>query len=610
MALLEVKGLRTCFRVRNGMPLDVVRGVDLSVNEGEIVGLVGESGSGKTITALSITRLLPFSAYVRSGRILYEGKDLLKLSKDEMARIRGSKIAMIFQEPDLNPIMTVESQLREVMPRATRRGMTELLERVGIHDPQQRLKGYPFEFSGGMKQRVMIAMMALARAPKLLIADEPTTALDVTVQAQILDLLEKIVRENNMGMLLITHNLALVAEHADRVVVMRDGEIVESDRCGDFFKNPKHPYSRALLEAVPRIDEYRSHATLPKENAQTVLELERFSVGFPIHKGLGVFRKQVGSVHAVDGVDVSVREGETLGIIGESGCGKTTLCRAILRLIPKDDIEREGRIMVYDNNAPVDIYSIPKKSLNRLRERVQVVFQEAQDALNPRRSTGDLVVEGLLIHNKMRASERDSKAKELFELVGLDPEAIDRFPSQFSSGQRQRITIARALALQPKILILDEPVASLDVLVQKEVVDLLLRLKEKFGLTYIIVSHDLALIKDIAQRIAVMYLGKIVEIAPSQELTGNPLHPYTRALISAVPIPDPVKARSRRRIILEGEIPSPSNIPTGCRFRTRCPYAKDLCAREQPEFREVIPGHFVACHYAEEIDEIFKQRSD
>lgn len=601
MALLEIKGLHTCFKTQNNTSVDVVRGIDLSVEEGEIVGLVGESGSGKTVTALSIMRLLPPSLHARSGQILYEGKDLLKLSKSEMTHIRGSKIATIFQEPDLNPIMTVESQLREVMPKATRSDLTRLLEKVGIPDAEQRLSGYPFEFSGGMKQRVMIAMMALARSAKILIADEPTTALDVTVQAQILDLLEKIARENNMGMIFITHNLALVAEHADRVVVMRNGEIVERNDVKSFFINPVDNYSKSLLQAVPRIDEYRRRAAPFKENAETALELERLSVSFPIRKGLGVFKKKVGSVRAVDGVDVSVRDGEILGIVGESGCGKTTLCRAILRLIPRDDIEREGKITIRAGSAPIDVYDLSKESLNQLREKVQVVFQEAQDALNPRRSAGDLVVEGLIIHGKISALERDSKARELFRLVGLDPDTIDRFPAQFSSGQRQRITIARALALQPKILILDEPVASLDVSVQKEIVDLLLDLKEKFGLTYIIVSHDLALVKDVAHRIAVMYLGKFVEIAPSQELIENPLHPYTRALISAVPVPDPVKARSRKRIMLHGEIPSPSNIPSGCRFRTRCPYAAELCASKVPELREVLPGHFAACHYAEEI---------
>lgn len=607
MTLLEIRGLNTCFRVKNGMPRDVVKGVDLSVHEGEIVGLVGESGSGKTVTALSIMRLLPPSAYVRAGQILYCGKDLLKLSRAAMARIRGIEIAMIFQEPDLNPIMTIESQLREVMPKAMRSDLTKLLEKVEMPDPKQRLGGYPFEFSGGMKQRVMIAMMALARSPRLLIADEPTTALDVTVQAQILNLLENIVRENNMGMLLITHNLALIAEHADRVAVMRNGEIVESGLCREFFKNPKHPYSRALLKMVPRIDEYKDRTTCIKENAPLALKLANLSVCFPVCKGLGIFKKKIGSIRAVDGIEVAVHEGETLGIVGESGCGKTTLCRAILRLIPKDAIEREGNIIIQMESKPVDIYEIPKDALNHLRKSMQVVFQEAQDVLNPRRSVGDLVVEGLLIHGEISPRERDSKAKELFELVGLDPETIDRFPSQFSSGQRQRIAIARALSLKPKILILDEPVASLDVSVQKEIIDLLLDLKEKFGLTYIIVSHDLALVKDIAHRIAVMYLGKVVEIAPPQALIANSLHPYTRALVSSVPVPDPLKAKSRQRIILEGEIPSPLSIPTACRFRTRCPYAKDLCAEEQPELRKTAGyGHFVACHYAEEIDAILK----
>lgn len=600
MSLLEVRNLHTYFATKRG-PIKAVSGVSFSIDEGEIVGLAGESGSGKTITALSIMRLLPKSAHIDKGEIVFRDRNLLKLSGSEMVKIRGTEIAMIFQEPDLNRIMTVESQLREVFPGASTPDLVGILEEVGIPDAHKRLKAYPFEMSGGMKQRIMIAMMALTRSPKILIADEPTTALDVTIQAQILALLEKIVRDKGMGMLLITHNLALLAEHSDRIIVMRNGEIVEAHDTARFFSQPEHPYSVRLLRDIPRIDEYRREIAQVKENAVSVVRANNLSIHFPVHKGSGLMKKRVASVCAVDDVSFSVVDGETFGIVGESGCGKTTLARTILRLIPKGDMERAGSVTLNLEGENRDIYLIPDKALSSLRQNVQIVFQEAQGALNPRRSVGDLVVEGLVIHKKISPLGCDDKAKELLELVGIDPGAIDRFPAQFSSGQRQRITIARALALEPKILILDEPVASLDVSVQKEVVDLLLGLKDRLGLTYIVISHELALVKDIAHRIAVMYLGKIVEVAPSRELMQNPLHPYTKALISAVPIPDPIKAKNKERIILKGEIPSPSNVPSGCRFRTRCPYARELCVSKEPPLIEYGSDRFTACHYTQEI---------
>jgi oligopeptide/dipeptide ABC transporter ATP-binding protein len=603
MALLEVKDLRVRFESKHNS-VDVLRGINFSLDEGEIVGIAGESGSGKTITALSIMRLLPSAARVCGGEIVYRGRNLMEFSRREMTKVRGSQIAMIFQDPDLNPIMDVESQLKEVLfgKRKDAR-IEELLEKVGIPAPRLRMKAHPFTMSGGMKQRVMIAMMALARSPGLLIADEPTTALDVTVQAQILDLLERTARENNMGMIFITHNLALLAEHADRIIVMREGEIVEHGHTGEFFRNPRHSYSKNLLQAVPRIDEYRREVSPLKEGARDVFTSDDLFVHFPVFRGSGILKKRIGNVRAVDGVDFTVKQGEILGIVGESGCGKTTFARAALRLISRGDMEQAGSIAFLRGNELVDIYSLSPDDLGKLRESVQIVFQEAQGALNPRRSVGDSVVEGLHIHGRIGALERDEKAKELLELVGVDPESIDRFPDQFSSGQRQRIMIARALALEPKILILDEPVSSLDVSIQKEIVDLLLDLKERLGLTYIVISHDLALVKDIAHRIAVMYLGKIVESGPAREIIENPLHPYTKALISAVPIPDPEKARRKERIILRGEIPSPADIPSGCRFRTRCPFATEFCAEEVPEFAEHEPEHLAACHYVKEIKE-------
>lgn len=600
MALLEVRDLKVYFYLPQGT-VRAVNGVSFSLNQGETLAIVGESGSGKSITALSVMRLLPLGAKIIEGEIFYNSQDLLRLKQSAMPKIRGKEIAMIFQDPggSLNPLMTIGEQITEALKchRVVASGqisqrVIELLGKVRFPDPENQARSYPHQLSGGMKQRAMIAI-ALSSQPKILIADEPTTALDVTVQAQVLDLMRSLAKDLNLGVIFITHNLGLVAEYADRTLVMKEGEIVDSGKVDEIFYKSQHPYTRELIEVIPRIDKRK--IVLPEceySRSKTILDLKDLKVHFPIYTGRA-FKKKIGSVKAVDGVSFSVFEGETLGIVGETGCGKSTLARTILRLISRTETEIFGEV----NFKGIDILGIEMKKMQELRRKIQIVFQESTFTLNPRRSVGDSVEEPFLIHGLFpNPEEREEKVNELFRLVQLDPEIKERFPAEFSAGQRQRICIARALALEPELLILDEPVASLDVSVQAKVIRLLLDLKKKLNLTYILISHDLALVKELSSRIIVMYLGKVAEEAPSDEIVQKPLHSYTQALISATPIPDPKMARARKRIILEGELPSPANPPSGCKFHTRCPLATEECSEIEPELRDRGEGHLVACH--------------
>jgi microcin C transport system ATP-binding protein len=524
--LIAVDNLSVDFR-GGGRVTHAVRNVSFDIGQAETVALVGESGSGKTVTALSILRLLPYPAASHpSGAIRFNGQDLMALSPAGLRKIRGNKISMIFQEPmtSLNPLHTIEQQIAEVLKihkgmsdRAARARVLDLLQKVGIDDPEGRLKSYPHQLSGGQRQRVMIAM-ALANEPDLLIADEPTTALDVTIQAQILDLLLKLKDEFNMAMLLITHDLGIVRKMADRVCVMNNGEIVERGVTGDIFAKPQHPYTKHLIASEPK-----GLPPAADAKAKTILKTEDLRVWFPIRRGF--LRHVVGHIKAVDGIDLEVKEGQTLGVVGESGSGKTTLGLALLRLVSSDGpiVYLGDRIDQYDS-----------KRMRPLRRHMQIVFQDPYGSLSPRLSVGQIIEEGLTIQNPgLSRDEREARVARALQEVGLDPAWRDRYPHEFSGGQRQRIAIARALVLEPKFLILDEPTSALDVSVQAQIVDLLRELQKRHKLAYLFISHDLKVVRALANSIIVLRHGKVVEQGPSQLVFAEPKTAYTKALLAA-----------------------------------------------------------------------------
>ncbi len=524
--LLSVRDLSVAFHQGGETSLAVDR-ISFDIRKGEVVALVGESGSGKSVSANSILRLLPYpSASHPSGEIFFKGKDLLKASDRELREVRGNDITMIFQEPmtSLNPLHTIEKQIAEILAlhqgmtgQAARTRVLELLNQVGIREPEKRLKAYPHELSGGQRQRVMIAM-ALANRPELLIADEPTTALDVTVQAQILELLRKLKGEHGMSMLFITHDLGIVRKFADRVCVMTKGRIVETGPVEEVFTRPKHDYTRHLLASEPRGEPPVTDPSKP-----VVMEGNDIKVWFPIKAGF--MRKVVDHVKAVDGIDLTLRAGQTLGVVGESGSGKTTLGLALTRLISS-----KGRISFVGK----DIASYSFTDMRPLRNQLQVVFQDPYGSLSPRMSVGDIVAEGLKVHERsLSAEERDERVCWALEEVGLDPLTRWRFPHEFSGGQRQRIAIARAMVLKPRFVMLDEPTSALDMSVQAQVVDLLRDLQKKHDLAYLFISHDLKVVKALANDVIVMRFGKVVEQGPSAEIFRAPKDDYTRALMAA-----------------------------------------------------------------------------
>ena len=525
-SLLSVQDLSVDFRV-SGAVTHAVKNVSFDIKKGETGALVGESGSGKTVTALSILKLLPYPAASHpSGRIVFRGENLLALPPDGLRHVRGNKISMIFQEPmtSLNPLHTIEQQITEVLRihkgmsgHAARARTLDLLTKVGIDDPQGRLASYPHQLSGGQRQRVMIAM-ALANEPDLLIADEPTTALDVTIQAQILQLLLDLKAEFNMAMLLITHDLGIVRKMADHVCVMNNGEIVERGPTRELFAKPQHAYTKHLIASEPK-------GSPPPEDAKakTILKTDDLRVWFPIKRGF--LRSTVGYIKAVDGIDLEVREGQTLGVVGESGSGKTTLGLALLRLISS-----EGPIVYLGNR--IDGYN--SKQMRPLRRELQIVFQDPYGSLSPRMSIGQIIEEGLNIQNpNLSRDERSARVARALKEVGLDPAASDRYPHEFSGGQRQRIAIARALVLEPKFLILDEPTSALDVSVQAQIVDLLRELQRKHRLAYVFISHDLKVVRALANSIIVLRHGKVVEQGPAQTVFADPKTDYTKALLAA-----------------------------------------------------------------------------
>ena len=524
--LLSVRDLSVAF-AQGGRETLAVDHVSFDIARGETVALVGESGSGKSVTALSVLKLLPYPpASHPSGQILFDGDDLLARGEKALRRVRGNKITMIFQEPmtSLNPLHSIEKQIGEILKihrgmsdAAARARTLELLNEVGIREPEKRLGAYPHQLSGGQRQRVMIAM-ALANEPELLIADEPTTALDVTVQAQILELLAGLKKNNRMSMLFITHDLGIVRRIADRVCVMTKGRIVESGPTSEIFANPQHDYTRHLLAAEPK---GKPPAANPE--AETVLSGENIRVWFPIKQGF--FRRTVDHVKAVDGVDLTVKEGQTLGIVGESGSGKTTLGLALSRMISS-----QGEIVLGDRR--IDRYSF--KEMRPLRREMQIVFQDPFGSLSPRMSVSEIIEEGLRIHEpKLDADARDAMVVDVLKEVGLDPETRFRYPHEFSGGQRQRIAIARAMVLKPRFVMLDEPTSALDMSVQAQVVDLLRELQRKHSLAYLFISHDLKVVRALSNHVVVMRGGKVVEEGPSAQIFENPQTDYTRALIAA-----------------------------------------------------------------------------
>ncbi|MEV5503913.1 ABC transporter ATP-binding protein [Nonomuraea fuscirosea] len=681
MSILQVKDLTVTFP--GG--IEAVRGVSYEVERGEVLGIVGESGSGKSVTSLAVMGLLPKNAVV-DGSVTLHGQELLGMKEDDLVKVRGKSISMIFQDPlsAFTPVFTIGDQIAEAVrvhqkmgkDKAAKRAV-ELLDLVGIPNPNLRAKAFPHEFSGGMRQRAMIAM-AIANDPDLLICDEPTTALDVTIQAQVLEVLKTAQQETGAGIVMITHDLGVIAGMADRVLVMYAGRPVEHGPVEDIYYRPRMPYTMGLLASIPRVDGeegplvpidgnppspaalppgcpfaprcpmkvdmcddeeppltpfgggrhvacIRAHeiehknltgadvfpvpvippndvVRVPRAERPTVLELDELIRHYPLMKG-AVFKRRVGTVYAVDGISLDIAQGETLALVGESGCGKTTTLQQIMQLQPPQG----GRVVVLGRNSA----ELDKAARKELRGDLQIVFQDPMAALDPRMPIGDIIAEPLRAHGVK--DDVRGKVAELLRLVGLAPEHAERYPQQFSGGQRQRIGIARALALEPKLLVLDEPVSALDVSIQAGVINLLEELKNRLGLSYLFVAHDLAVVRHLADRVAVMYLGRIAEIGAVENVYDRPAHPYTQALLSAIPLPDPEMERTRKRILLEGDLPSPADPPSGCRFRTRCPKFARLseaerrrCVDEEPSVARLTRAvdHGAACHYAEEIEVI------
>ena len=592
--VLSIEDLSVRFATPDG-EVEAVRGVSMSVGAGECLGVVGESGSGKSQTVLAAMGLLSPNGMAR-GRVLFAGQDLLGLKPSALNRIRGSKAAMIFQDPltALTPHVKIGEQIAEPLRRhlhltheQARARAKEWLERVRIPDAGRRLDQYPHELSGGMRQRVMIAA-AMAPSPSLLIADEPTTALDVTVQAEILDLMDDLRRETGAALVLITHDMGVIARLADRVCVMQAGRVIEAAPVAELFASPKADYTRALLAAVPRLDAQdrggRPTAAPVAADAPVVIRAQGVKVWFPI--GQGLFSRPA-QLRAVDGVDVTLRRGETLGVVGESGSGKSTLARAVLNLIPPT----AGAITLLGR----DITKAQGKALQAARKDLQIVFQDPLASLDPRMAVGESIAEPLRVHRPhLGRTERTELARAMMAEVGLDPNLLNRYPHELSGGQNQRVGIARAMILNPALVICDEAVSALDVSVRAQIIDLLIDLQKRLGMAMLFISHDLAVVREISHRVMVLYMGRVMEEASREQIYAHPRHPYTRALLSAAPIPDPAIERGRERVRLSGEPPSPLDPASAFRFLpSRLPL--DPAAPDAvPQLREIEPGHFVS----------------
>jgi peptide/nickel transport system ATP-binding protein len=665
-AALEVTNLSTRINLSRSV-VEAVGNVDFRIAGGETLGLVGESGSGKSMTGLSVLGLLPNGGHIIEGSIKLSGLELVGLPEVDLRALRGNEVAMIFQDSQssLNPTMTIGEQIaepvrlhRDASRREAVERALEVLDLVGMPRPKERLDDYPHQLSGGLRQRVMIAI-ALACEPKVLIADEPTTALDVTIQAQILALLDSLEDRLGMATLLITHDMGVVAGRTDRVNVMYAGRIVETATTARLFSGMRHPYTQALLGSIPSLDQDRSKAlyTIPglppelappppgcrfsarcalateqcfveepplsgedhehlfacwhpvdgpierlptiappdnghaatKADGDRLLELTNVVREYPVTAGL-ILQRKVDSIKAVSDVSLHVDSGETLGLVGESGCGKTTLGKLIVGAEKADagSVELAGET----------VFSLSGRALRRARRDLQMMFQDPYASLDPRMRVHAILREPLQIQGIGTRAEQDEKITTILREVGLPQNALERYPHEFSGGQRQRVGLARALMLDPKVIVADEPVSALDVSIRSQILNLMRRLQVERGTSSVVISHDLAVVKYLADRIGVMYLGKIVELGTGEDIYRRPAHPYTDGLIKAIPIPDPAATRdSVDQVAVRGELPSPRNPPSGCRFRTRCPRAQDLCAQQEPLLREFGPGHVAACHF-------------